>query len=207
MTTSIATYKDRLEDYRRHCIDLRELKYEGSATRAEREATFTQAVNLVSPIVMEVLEEFNEVFFAKTGTVCCRELESDGNDGLVCLWLLSWPLQQTARRRTEGIWSKDSEPVQPNIMPETDPNGIDPIIVRAFLPKDGITGWLHGHLAGRYDSPNGMYPLNVTSREDAKRQGVVLWMIAEGELHRCVYEMAHAPLDILPVFTECGDSV
>ena len=198
MLTSLTTYQDRLEDYRRHSIDLRDLKYEGSTDRHEREATFTQAVEFISPIVMEVLEEFNEVFMEKTGTVRCRELGSDGDDGLVCLWQLSWPLQQAARRRTEGVWSKDSEPVQPNILLETDPGGIDPIIVRAFLPKDGVTGWLHGHLAGRYDSPNGMWPLNVTSREDALRQGVVIWMIAEGELHRCLYEMAHAPMQLLP---------
>ena len=198
MLASIETYKDRLQDYRRHCIDLRDMKYENSTERPEREATFKQAVELVSPVVMEVLEEFNNVFLENTGTIHSQGTKTDGNDGLVSLWLLSWPLQRNARRRTEGYWSKDSEPVQPNILPETDPGGIDPVIVRAFLPKDGVTGWLHGHLAGRYDSANGMWPLNVTSPEDAQRQGVVTWMIAEGELHRCVYEMAHAPMALLP---------
>lgn len=198
MLGSIQTYKDRLQDYRRHCTDLRDMQYEGSAERPEREATFQKAVELVSPIVMEILEEFNQVFLEETGTVYWKGIESDGNEGLTSLWRLSWPLQLAARRRTEGYWSKDSEPVQPNILPETDPGGIDPIVVRAFLAKDGIAGWLHGHLAGRYDSPNGMWPLNITSPDDARRQGVVIWMIAEGELHRCVYEMAHAPMTLLP---------
>lgn len=198
MLSSITTYKNRLEDYRRHCIDLRDMGYEGSSTRPEREATFRQAVELVSPVVTEVLKEFNDVILDKTGSVDWKGIHDDGDDGLISLWLLSWPLQQSARRRTEGYWSKDSEPVQANILPETDAGGIDPIIVRAFLPKDGVTGWLHGHLAGRYDSPNGMWPLNVTTPTDAQRQGVVIWMIAEGELHRCVYEMAHAPMELLP---------
>ena len=198
MVDSIANYAHRLEDYRRHLIDLRDMQYEGAQERAEREATFRQAAEFVSPVVWEVLDEFNSVFLESTGEVSWRGVESDGNEGLVSLWLLTWPLQQAARRRTEGYWSKDSEPVQPNIVPETVEGGIDPIVVRAFLPKDGVTGWLHGHLAGRYDSANGMWPLNVTNPQDAQRQGVVIWMIAEGELHRCVYEMAHKPMTLLP---------
>ena len=198
MIDSIAQYTSRLEDYRRHLFDLRDVKYEGAAERPDREARFTAAVELVSPVVHDVLEEFNKVFLEGTGNVYWRGIESDGDEGLVSLWLLKWPLQQTARRRTAGYWSKDSEPVQPNIVPDTDEGGIDPVVIRAFLPRDGVTGWLHGHLAGRYDSANGMWPLNVTRPVDAQRQGVVVWMIAEGELHRCVYEMAHAPMTLLP---------
>ena len=198
MVESITNYTLRLEDYRRHLADLRDMKYEGAKERPERETTFRKAVECVSPIVEEVLEEFNGVFLESTGEVSWQGIESDGNEGLVSLWLLTWPLQGAARRRTEGYWSKDSEPVQPNIIPETANGGIDPIVVRAFLPKDGVTGWLHGHLAGRYDSANGMWPLNVTSPQDAQRQGIAVWMIAEGELHRCVYEMAHAPMTLLP---------
>lgn len=198
MLASISTYKNRFQDYHRHLIDLRDMQYEGGATRAEREATFRSAVQFTSPVVHEVLEEFNQVFLEGSGTVDWRGIQDDGDEGLISLWILSWPLQQQARRRSEGYWSKESEPVEPNILPETGNDGIDPIIVRAFLPKDGVTGWLHGHLAGRYDSANGMWPLNVTSDEDANRQGIVLWMIAEGELHRCVYEMAHLPMTLLP---------
>ena len=54
MVDSIANYAHRLEDYRRHLIDLRDMQYEGAQERAEREATFRQAAEFVSPVVWEV---------------------------------------------------------------------------------------------------------------------------------------------------------
>ena len=198
MNISIETYKDRLEDWRRHLTDLRDLTYEGQVERDEREATFRQAVELLSPVVHDVLEEFNSVMLAGTGSIEWRPVQSDGSDGLVSMWLLWWSEQRAAKRRTGGVLAKEEEPTQPPVLKDTSPEGIDPIIVRAFMPKQGVVGWLHGHISGGYTSPNSMWPLNVTSPEDAARQTVVLWMIAEGEFHRCTYELARAASTLLP---------
>ena len=198
MLNSIGTYKDRLEDWQRHLSDLRDLTYEGRLERDEREETFKSAVELLSPVVYKVLEEFNNVMLEGTGSIEWRPVGSDGDEGLVSMWILSWPQQQAAKRRTGGVLAKDDEPTQPPVLKETDQEGIDPIIVRAFMPKQGIVGWLHGHISGAYTSPNSMWPLNVTTPKDAERQAIVLWMIAEGEFHRCTYELARAAITLLP---------
>jgi hypothetical protein len=192
------TYRDRLEDYRRHLADLRDRKYEGHVERAGRETTFTHATELLSPVVHQVLDEFNEVMLDNTGEIEWRPVHSDGDGGLISLWLLSWPLQRKARQRSGGYWDQDSEPMQPQFLRESPLNAIEPIVIQTFLPKEGVVGWLHGHIAGRHYSPNNMWPLQVTTEEDALRQAIVLWMIAEGELHRCVYDMSHEPMTILP---------
>ena len=54
MLGSIQTYKDRLQDCCRHCTALRDMQYEGSAERPEREATFHQTIQLFSPIVNSI---------------------------------------------------------------------------------------------------------------------------------------------------------
>ena len=195
--TYVQAYKKRGEDYRRHLIDLRDHAYEGSVERAEREATFRRAVELFSPVVHEVLTEFNAVMFANTGSIEWRRVQSDGDGGLVTLWLLSWPMQQASRARKRGQRLQDSE-LRPPVLRETSEGSIDPIIVRAFLPNDDTFGGLHGHLAGGYHTPNSLWPLNVVTREDAERQAIIIWAIAEGELHRCTYDMAHAPTQLLP---------
>jgi hypothetical protein len=203
MTIPFDTYQHRLEDYRRHLVDLRDRTYEGAVERPERESTFTRAVELLSPVVQQVLNEFNRVMLGSTGTVEWRPVHNEGTGGLISLWILSWPLQRVARRRAEGYWERDSEPMQPLMLNETAPGGVDPIVVQTFLPQEGVVGWLHGHIAGRFHSPSSMWPLNVVTKEDAQRQAIVIWMIAEGELHRCVYEMSHAPMSILPKVSNC----
>jgi hypothetical protein len=198
----LETYDDRLEDYRRHLVDLRDRTYEGCVSRADREAIFKRAVELLSPVVEQVLDEFNKVMFANTGLVEWRPVQSDGDGGLISLWVLSWPLQREARRRTGGYWDENSEPMQPSFLKETPPGAIDPIVIQTFLVKEGKVGWLHGHIAGRFHTPNSMWPLNVVTEDDACRQAIVIWMIAEGELHRVVYEMSHAPMSILPAVVD-----
>ena len=193
----IRAYKNRLEDYRRHLSDLRDRTYEGSSGRKEREATFKRSVELLSPVVQEVLGEFNEIILHNTGNIEWRPVQSDGDDGLVSMWLLSWPLQQSAHARSRGVSPEDSE-LRPPVLKETKKGSIDPIIIRAFLPKDGTFGGLHGHISGAHHSPNSMWPLNVVTPADAKRQAIVVWMIAEGELHRCSYDLAHAPMTLIP---------
>lgn len=194
----VDTYRDRLEDYRRHLVDLRDRMYEGSVERCDREATYRRATELLSPVVHQVLEEFNEVMLDGTGEVEWRPVQNDGDGGLISLWILSWPLQRAARQRSGGYWDDDSEPLQEPFLSESEPDAVEPIVIQTFLPREGIVGWLHGHVAGRHYTPNNMWPLHVATEQDAHRQAVVLWMIAEGELHRCVYEMSHKPMTILP---------
>ena len=88
--------------------------------------------------------------------------------------------------------------LRPPVLEETKGGSIDPIIIRAFLPNDDTFGVLHGHIAGAYHSANSIWPLNVLTPEDAQRQGIVIWMIAEVELHRCTYDQAHVPMTLLP---------
>ena len=62
------------------------MQYEGSAERPEREAIFHQAFELVSPIVQEILEEFNQVFLEGSGTVDWRGVQDDGDEGRTAPW-------------------------------------------------------------------------------------------------------------------------
>jgi hypothetical protein len=124
-------YHERFEDYRRHLRDLRDFTYEGRAGRADREAVFRQAVELLSPVACQVLEEFNTVMLAGTGRVVWRPVQGDGQNGLVSLWLLAWPLQQGARARPKGPLPQDSA-LQPRVLGDTPEGSIDPIIVRAL---------------------------------------------------------------------------
>ena len=116
MVLPFDAYRDRFEDYRRHLVDLRDHTYEGFVDRPGREATFMRAVELLSPVVCDVLHEFGRVMLDNTGTVEWRPVQSDGDGGLISMWLLSWPLQRTARRRLTGMWDRNSEPTQPTVL-------------------------------------------------------------------------------------------
>ena len=190
--------RGRLEDFRRHILDLRDHDYHGSKSREDRESEFRRQVQLIDPIVQKVLQEFNEEMLRNTGTLDFRAPHRDREGGIVSLWLLSWPGQREAPRRVEGLLGPGSDAMPDPVLEETGDQSIDPIIVRAFMSKDGDPGWLHGHLSGGRHSVNSMWPLNVATDTDAERQKVAIWAIAEGELHRCTYEVAHAPMTLLP---------
>ena len=166
----------RAEDHQRHLMDLRTDTYEGAGPRSDREDVFNHAVRLLDPIVTEVLERFNEVMLAGSGTtqgpayIRGRDLE--------VRWELSWPQQRSAAHRIEpgkAVW---------------------PITIRAHFHD----GWTHGHLAG---SATGDWPFQVTTEDDARRQRIILWVIAEAELHHRIFESYH-PWDVVPLPT--GDS-
>jgi hypothetical protein len=157
--------RERAEDFRRHLDDLRLGAYEGTLTRADKERVFGAAVDLLSPVVHDVLATFNEVMLAGSGTVAdSGVLSSDA--GLERLWTLSWPLQETATRRVG------------------EPGPVQPITVRAHFSG----GWTHGHLAG---AALGNWPLQITAAAEAERQRAVVWAIAEAELHERIFEMVH----------------
>lgn len=61
---------------------------------------------------------------------------------------------------------------------------MDPITVRAHFGD----GWTHGHLAGLVA---GDWPMQVTSGEDAERQEMIIWTIAETELHQIIWASYH----------------
>lgn len=190
------TWTSRLEDYKRHLVDLRDNEYHGSIRRQDRESQFVRQVGIIDSVVQQVLDRFNETMLANTGSIEFRSPHDDGRGGIVSLWLLSWPCQMAASRRIEGMLGPGSDP--PPVLEDTGDQSIDPIIVRAFMPKDSELGGLHGHICGGRYSINSMWPLNLVTHADAERQMMVIWVIAEGELHRCTFEFAHAPMTLLP---------
>jgi 4-hydroxy-2-oxoheptanedioate aldolase len=153
----------RSEDFRRHLTDLEVDEYEGATDRAAREAVFRQAVELIKPVVADVLQDFNRLYLADRGTVA---FEEPNLDGLESVWSLSWPAQRAARRRG-GVGG---------------PPDLGPIQVRAIFPP----GWTHGHLAGEHV---GHWPMQVTTSADAARQRDAIWTIAEAELHEWIFSV------------------
>lgn len=166
----------RAEDFRRHLMDLRTDTYEGARRRSEREDVFHRAVHLLSPVVTEVLARFNEAMLAGTGTIE-GPVHDSGRD-LEARWELSWQQQRAATHR-----------IKPG-------KSVRPITIRAHFHD----GWTHGHLAGR---AAGDWPFQVTTEADARRQWIIVWAIAEAELHHRIFE-SHHPWDVVPLPT--GDS-
>lgn len=156
----------RAADFKRHLADLAAASYEGAAERADKERVFTNAVELLAPVAVRTLSQFNDVMFAGAGEVTDSGLVRS-SDGVVAReWQLSWHGQRVAGRRTG--------PAGP----------VRPITVRAHFPP----GWTHGHLAG---SAGLNWPLQVTSLEDAERQSPIVWAIAEAEFHERIFETLH----------------
>ena len=163
----------RVEDYRRHLMDLRADTYESADSRAEREAVFVRAVELLDPVVTRVLSEFSDLMLASSGTVEGPLYDRGG--GIEVRWELSWPEQRRVKHRLE------------------EGSGVEPITVRAHFAD----GWTHGHLAGLVA---GDWPMQVTSVQDAERQWVLIWAIAEAELHQKIWA-SHHPWDVVPLPT------
>ena len=166
----------RAQDYQRHLMDLRSDSYEGARDRSEREDVFHQAISLLSPVVTEVLQRFKEVMLAGAGRIEGPVVDSGKN--LEARWELSWAQQRAAANRTQSG------------------KGVRPITIRAHFHD----GWTHGHLAG---SEAGDWPFQVTTAADAQRQRIILWAIAEAELHTRIFESYH-PWDVVPLPT--GDA-
>src|SRR5437763_10539211 len=78
----------RVEDYRRHVVDLQNKYYEGAVSRADREVLFGKAFDLVTPVARRVLDDINVHFLKGTGNVDVRRPGPDGEGGLVGSWSL-----------------------------------------------------------------------------------------------------------------------
>jgi hypothetical protein len=162
MKSDHTDFGGRRIDFFRHLDDLRTNQYEGASSSAERESVFRLAVELLSPIVLRLMEEFNRDYLDSTGQTFHTAPKEDGAGGLVAEWQLSWPAQQEAKMRFRE-------------------RQVPPIRVVAVYPK----GWTHGHLMAPL---GGEWPLQVTNETDALRQESLVRIILEGELHQRIYE-------------------
>jgi hypothetical protein len=152
----------RREDVLRHLRDLRSGSFEGVEPRAERVELFRRAVELLDPVVREVLEETNAAFLGGTGEVGFSPVAEDERGDATARWELSWPLQRDARNVRGG---------------ET----VAPVQVVAWF----AAAFTHPHLRG---SHAGNWPMQVTSEADARRQELVIRALVEAELHERIFE-------------------
>jgi hypothetical protein len=164
--------ESRAADFERHLSDLRAGSYEGAAERSDKERIFSRATDLLAPVALRVLSDFNAVMLGGSGEVTDSGIARSPDGQVAREWRISWPGQKRAERRAG-------------------PSGpISPLIVRAHFPP----GWTHGHLAG---SVSGNWPLQITSAADAERQAPILWAIAEAEFHERIFETLN-PWDAVP---------
>jgi hypothetical protein len=80
----------------RHFRDLRDGTHGGSVSRADKEAHFAHAVDLLAPVARQVLEEIDTALLAGTGTLTESGVEPAAEGGLRASWELSWPEQRAA---------------------------------------------------------------------------------------------------------------
>jgi hypothetical protein len=80
----------------RHFEDLRDGTHGGSANRKDKEAHFEKAVQLLSPIARQVLNEMNASLLLNTGQLTETGLRRTADGGLNASWTLSWPEQRVA---------------------------------------------------------------------------------------------------------------
>ncbi|HEV2013352.1 MAG TPA: hypothetical protein VGR77_05670 [Candidatus Dormibacteraeota bacterium] len=158
-----------LDGIQRHLEDLKEDAYEG-ASGAARHARYVAAVELLTPIGVDVLQQVNASLLRGTGDVSVRAPGPDGDGGLIGSWLLSWPELSESSSRLTG-------------------KALQPVTISAVFPP----GFTHPHLvAGGPVNPRAAslaaWPMQVTSREDAEQQRPVLWAIAAAEVHDRIYQ-------------------
>jgi hypothetical protein len=162
--TILPAAEDRRADWLRHVQDLVSRTYEGASQRAAREDVFRRAFELTTPVAVRVLEKVDEIYLGGSGAVSVSPPDADGEEGLLGSWNLTWPLLEQARSRFSG-------------------EELPPVQIFAMFPQN----FTHGHLAlFNIETPRrwvACWPLQVTSPEDAERQEIVLWGIAEADMH------------------------
>lgn len=148
------------QDFWRHLHDLSVDGYEGARGRDAQEEQYQHAVELLSPLVVSLLEQTNQAFLKSTGTIR-TERRRDEDGGLTTEWQLTWPELEKERDRFTG-----------------DP--LKPVRIVAVLLAEHI----HGHLRS---GTAGDWPMQVTSPRDATRQLQILWTLIEGDVHDRVF--------------------
>lgn len=169
MTDSTGSFWSwRRQDLRRHLADLEQNAYEGAQERADRNAVFATAFDLLTPVALAVLDDFNAHVLGGTGTISTIPLAPREGLGLYGTWECSWPEQQQARSRF-------------------DDTPIPPLQLQAFFPGD----FTHGHLMiGRpfyQDDPVSCWLMQVTDETDAWRQRHALESMCETQVHELIF--------------------
>jgi len=158
----------RSEDLRRHLADLQRNAYEGAEEREDRNDVFRRAFDLLTPVAIDVLADFNAHVLNGSGDISTHALRPRDGLGLYGTWECSWPEQREARSRFDGT-------------------PIPPLQLQAFFPGD----FTHGHLMiGRpfyVDQPVSSWFMQVVTDEDARRQRHALESICETQVHEMVF--------------------
>jgi len=81
----------RWEDLRRHLADLEIDGYEGAHDRGDRNAVFGKAFDLLTPVALDVLEDFNTHVLLGTGDISIHPIAPREGLGLYGTWECSWP--------------------------------------------------------------------------------------------------------------------
>lgn len=168
MTVSPSFWSWRWEDLRRHLTDLEVDSYEGAHDRGSRNDVFGRAFELLTPVAVSVLEDFNTHVLQGTGEISVHPLASREGLGLYGTWECSWPEQREARSRFDGT-------------------PIPPLQLQAFFPGE----FTHGHLMiGRpfyEDQPVSCWFMQVVDERDAARQRHALEAICETQVHEMIF--------------------
>ncbi|MSW82327.1 MAG: hypothetical protein F2840_14410 [Actinobacteria bacterium] len=158
----------RSVDLRRHLEDLEFDAYEGAKAREDRNAVFASAFELLTPVALEVLQDFNLHVLAGVGDITVQPLSHREGLGLFGTWECSWPEQRGARSRF-------------------DDSLIPPLQLQVFFPGN----FTHGHLMiGRpfyEDQPVSCWLMQVTDESDAWRQRHALESICETQVHEMIF--------------------
>jgi len=166
--SSASFWSWRQQDLRRHLADLEQNAYEGAQDRSDRNAVFARAFDLLTPVALDVLADFNDEVLNGTGTLATRPLAPREGLGLYGAWECSWPEQRDARSRFDG-------------------SPIPPLQLQAFFPSD----FTHGHLMiGRpfaEDHPVTCWLMQVTDEADAWRQRHALESMSETQVHELIF--------------------
>ena len=155
-------------DLRRHLEDLELDAYEGAKDREDRNAVFARAFELLTPVALAVLQDFNLHVLADAGEISVHQLSHREGLGLFGTWECTWPEQRQARSRF-------------------DDSPIPPLQLQVFFPGN----FTHGHLMiGRpfyEDQPVSCWLMQVTDEGDALRQRHALESICETQIHEMIF--------------------
>ncbi len=115
----------------RHFEDLRDGTHGGSSSRADKEAHFGKAVQLLAPIARQVLTEMNSKLLLDSGKLTETGLLRTADGGLSASWSLSWPEQRAA--------------------------GVEPIMLQAYFGG----GFHHPHLRNVFSNEDAAAQLSI----------------------------------------------
>jgi hypothetical protein len=152
----------------RHVEDLRSGSFEGHESRTSRFGHFRAAVEFASPTVTDVLARMNSELLMGTGTVDRDPPPDDESGRHTHRWMLSWPLQRSAKHRHTG------EP-------------LEPVVIAAAFPPE----FTHPHLGEvKPVDADGVWawPFQVSEPADASSLGFVFEAIAVASLHERIFQ-------------------